>query len=56
MRSYRTAQGTLSGLLEQTMMEDNISKGMHAYVSLAHFGEPQKLAKYCKSAIPSCKK
>ena len=32
MRSYCTAQGTINNLLEQDMMEDNMSKIMYLYV------------------------
>ena len=31
MRSYCITQGTISSLLGQTMLEDNIRKGMYVY-------------------------
>ena len=43
MRSYCTAQGTMSSLLGQTMMEENMRKGMYIYVPLVHFAIQQKL-------------
>jgi len=52
MRSCCTAQGTLSGLLGGTRMEENIKTGMHIYVRQGHFAVQQKLAQHCKSTIP----
>ena len=44
MRSSCTAQGTVSNLLGQTVMEDNIRKGNYTYVWLGHFAVEQKWA------------
>ena len=50
------AQGTISNLLGQTMIEDNIRKGMcacvyiYTYVCVCHFVVQQKLAQ-CKSTV-----
>ena len=50
MRSYGRVQG-IPNLLGQTMMEDNIRKGMYIYVRLGHFAVQQKLVQHCKSTI-----
>ena len=48
MRSYYIAQETISSLLGQTMMEDNIRKEC---TYMGHFAVQQKLAQRCKSTI-----
>lgn len=36
MKSYCTAQGSISNLLEQTMMEDNVKKEMCIWATLLY--------------------
>jgi len=51
---YHTAQGTISNLLGQNMMEDNMSKRVCVYIYiciyewLSHYAVQQKLTQYCK--------
>ena len=43
--------GIISSLLGQTMMEENVRKGMYVCVWLSHFAVQQKLAQHCKSTV-----
>ena len=51
MRSNCTAEGTISNLLRETMMEDNIRKGMYIYLGLGHFAVQQKWEQHGKSIL-----
>ena len=57
MRPSCIAQGTISVLLGQNMMEDNMRRNVyvHIYARLGHFSVQQKLSKH-KSAILQFKK
>ena len=49
--SFCAAQGTVSNLLGQNMMQDNVRKRMCIYGRLGHYAAQQKLTQHCKSTI-----
>ena len=51
MRTYCIAQGIISNLFRQNMIEDSMRTKMYIYVWLGHYAVQQKLTQHCKLTI-----